>query len=90
MADEKKLAESSDSKKSVKVKKDKKPNVFKKIGRFFKELKSEITKVVWPSPSQVVNNTITVLVIALICSIFIGIIDWLFKTGVSLLMKIGQ
>ena len=90
MADDKKLAEAAESKKAAKVKKEKKPNVFKKIGRFFKELKSEISKVVWPSAGQVVNNTVTVLVIALICSVFIGIIDWLFKTGVSLLMKIGH
>ena len=78
-----------DTKAQVKkaVKKDKKPNVFKRIGKFFKELKSEVSKVVWPSPKQVVNNTVTVLVITIISAAFVGVIDWLFKTAVSLVIK---
>ena len=87
MAEEKKPAETA---KEVKEKKGKKNVAFKKIGSFFKELKSEVSKIVWPSAKTVVNNTVTVLVVAAICSVFIGIIDWIFKTGVALLMELGQ
>jgi len=38
-----------------------------KVGRFFKELKSEFKKIVWPTKKQVINNTIVVIVMVVIC-----------------------
>ena len=32
-----------------------------KIVKFFKEVKSEMKKVVWPSKKQIVNNTLIVI-----------------------------
>lgn len=64
---------------------NKKPNVFRRMGRFFKELKSEVSKVVWLSPKQTANNTFTVLVIVVISAVFIAAIDIIFKTGVWLM-----
>ena len=37
-----------------KTKKNKKPNVFKRMGKKLKEVFSEIKKVTWPSPKTVV------------------------------------
>ena len=65
---------------------EKKPGIFAKIGSFFKEAKSELAKVVWPSPKQTLESTVTVVVIALIAAVFIGVIDWLFKTGVGFIV----
>ena len=56
---------------------NKKPNVFRRIGRFFKD--------VWLSPKQTANNTFTVLVIVVISAVFIAAIDIIFKTGVWLM-----
>ncbi len=64
----------------------KRPGFLRKIGTFFREAKSELAKVVWPTPKQTLDSTVTVLVIALIAGVFIGVIDWLFKTGVSMLI----
>ena len=62
-----------------KVKKDKKPNVFKKIGSFFKEVRIETFKrIVWPSPKQVLNNTIVVLVTVVVVGLFVCLLDLLF------------
>lgn len=77
MASEKKA-----DKPAVKAKK----SVFKRMGRFFKELKSEISKVVWLSPKQTARNTGTVLVIVLISAAFIALIDFIFKSGLSILL----
>lgn len=65
------------SDKVVKVKKSdkKKPNMFKRIWNYFKESKSELKKVVWPSPKQLVNNTLIVLGVMVVSAIFVGIID---------------
>ncbi len=43
-----------------------------KIINYFKEVKSELKKVVWPSFKQVKNNTLIVLA----CVLFIGIVIW--------------
>lgn len=60
---------------------EKKQNVFvrtgKRISKFFREIKSELKKVVWPSRSQMINNTAMVLVCVLIVGVFIWAFDWL-------------
>ena len=38
-------------------------NFFKGIGKYFKDTKSELKKVVWPSKSDIKTNTITVIVV---------------------------
>ena len=52
----------------------KKPGVFARIGKWFKDMKSELKKVQWPTRKQTVNNT----VIVIICCIIVGICIWLF------------
>ncbi len=58
----------------------KKENWFKRvtagIRRYFRELKSELNKVVWPTPQQVLKNTLIVLA----CVIVVGVFIWLFDT----------
>ena len=63
-------------KKDDKKKDDKKskPGIFQRIGRWFREMKSELKKVVWPTKSQMVNNTVIVLV----CTLIVGICIWVF------------
>lgn len=43
-------------------------------GRWFREMKSELKKVVWPDRKTVVKNTGTVL----LCSLLIGACIWIF------------
>ena len=81
MAENEKVEQSVPSApKADKAKKDKKsdkkskPGVFARIGRWFRELKIELKKVVWPTGKQTVNNT----VIVIICCIIVGICIWLF------------
>ena len=65
--------------------KAKKPNLFKRIARFFKETKSEIKKVVWPSRKQLLNNFLIVLVCCLVTGAFIWIVDGLLGLVISLI-----
>ena len=48
---------------------------------FFKEVKSELKKVVWPSRKQVVNNTLIVLALVILIGLFIFGLDTLFNWG---------
>ena len=43
-------------------------------GRWFREMKSELKKVVWPNRKTVMENTGTVL----LCSLVIGVCIWVF------------
>ena len=62
----------ADKKKDVKA--DKKPGFFARVGKWFKELKSELKKVQWPTKKQTINNT----VIVILCCIVVGICIWVF------------
>ena len=57
----------------------KKENWFKrtwgKVRKYFRELRSELKKVVWPTKSQMINKTVIVLVCVLIVGIFIWVFD---------------
>ena len=48
---------------------------WRRIRRYFRELKSELKKVVWTSKRQMLNNTLIVLLCVLIVGVFIWIFD---------------
>ncbi|MBQ3549184.1 MAG: preprotein translocase subunit SecE [Oscillospiraceae bacterium] len=43
-------------------------------GRWFREMRSELKKVVWPSGKEVSKNT----GIVLLCSLLVGVCIWIF------------
>ena len=49
-----------------------------KRGTWFREMKSELKKVVWPTKQTVLKNTGTVL----LCSLIIGACIWIFDAVV--------
>lgn len=48
---------------------------------FFKDFKAEIKKVIWPTPKQLVNNTVAVISIVLITSALVFILDLVFDAA---------
>ena len=56
---------------------------------FLREVKGEMKKVIWPSWSQTVNNTLVVIAFILVVAIFLAIIDTLFS-GVARGFIIGD
>lgn len=62
---------------------NKKESFGKRIGRWFREMKSELKKVVWPSKSQMINNTLVVLA----CVVVVGIFIWVFDAVAGLVVK---
>lgn len=55
------------------------------VVKYFKDLKGELKKVVWPSKKKVINNTAVVLVAMCICSIVI----WAVDSGLAKLLELG-
>ena len=47
---------------------------------FFKGFKAELKKVIWPTPKQLVNNTVAVITIVLITAIIVFVLDLAFES----------
>lgn len=67
------------AKKSEKVqKKDKKPGLFARMGKWFRELRIEAKKVVWPTGKSVWKNTLVVIAVLLVLCVMVTILDVVF------------
>ena len=64
--------------KKVTNKENNKDNKNKKS--FFKGLKAELKKVIWPTPKQLLNNTVAVITIVLITAIIVFVLDFAFES----------
>ncbi len=64
------------------------PNVFKRIAKWFRELRSELKKIVWPTWRTIMNNTWIVLVCIVIMGIILWIFDYLAGQGVTALIHV--
>ncbi len=56
------------------------------ICRYFRELRSELKKVSWPTPKQVMKNTLVVLLCVLVVGIFIWVFDLAAGMGIDALL----
>lgn len=46
---------------------------------FWKDFKAELKKVIWPTPKQVVNNTVAVITIVVITAVIVFVLDLAFE-----------
>ncbi len=95
MAEENKAVDTSvqeeavQPKKSDKVQKnDKKPGFFGRVAKWFRELKSEAKKVVWPNGKQVVKNTLVVIVVAIAVCVLVTVLDVVFGSVRDLIARL--
>lgn len=58
------------------------------LTKWFRGMKSELKKVVWPTWSQVLNNTLVVIVVSVIFAVVIGLIDYLAYEGIKALLNL--
>ena len=47
---------------------------------FFKDFKAELKRVIWPTPKQLVNNTVAVIAIVLVTAAIVFVLDLTFET----------
>ena len=65
----------------------KKEKLWTRIRKWFREMRSELKKVVWPTPKQTLNNSIVVVVMIAIVGVAIGLFDWVATLGVNALIS---
>lgn len=65
---------------------EKKPNIFKRMGKgiakFFRDTKSEIKKIVWPTPKATFKN----MGVVLAAMIIVGVVIFALDTGLQALL----
>ncbi len=80
--------------------KEKNGNIFKRMGKaikrmgkaiakWFREMRSELKKVVWPSKSQIRNNTAVALLVIVSFAVVVWGFDLLASGAVRLIISIG-
>ena len=58
----------------------------KRVSKWFREMRSETKKVIWPTPKQVVNNTGVALGMMIVSALVLWGFDTLAKLGVQTLI----
>ena len=89
MAEEKKT-NAAPAKAATAVKKDAtEPGFFEKIGKWFREMKSELKKVIWPTPAALAKNTGISLAVMLTSALVLWGFDELAQLLISGLFKLA-
>ncbi len=65
-----------------------KEGFFKRVAQWFRDLKSELKKVVWPTKQQTANNTLVALVVMAVFAVILWGFDSLAQAGVKALISL--
>ena len=60
------------------------------ICRYFRELRSELKKVTWSTPKQVLKNTLIVAACVLVVGVFIWLFDLVAQAGIGALIGLAN
>ena len=61
----------------------------KKKNSFFRSVKAEFNRVVWPDKDRVIKETTAVVVVTVILGAVIALLDFLIKLGLDQIIQIG-
>ena len=84
------VTKSKDKDKAKKAVVAKEPKKKGGIKRYFKELKSEMKKVVWPTKKKVLNNTGIVMTVMAFMGLFLFAVDPGLGYAIKQILKIGS
>ncbi len=74
------------AKKEKKTDKNAKPGFFARAGKWFRDMKSELKKVQWPTRKQTINNTLIVIACVVVVGVFIALFDFVAGEAIGLLI----
>ncbi|MFA6013058.1 MAG: preprotein translocase subunit SecE [Desulfobacteraceae bacterium] len=73
-----------DTKKATQIQE---PGYFQQVSQFFREVKAELKKVVWPPKNQAIASTIVVIILVIIVSSLLGFFDLILKGLIQMVLK---
>jgi preprotein translocase subunit SecE len=56
--------------------------------QFLQQVRTEVSKVVWPTRREVFLTTVMVFVMATLTGLFFFLVDWLIRTGLAALLSV--
>jgi len=59
-------------------------------GQFFRQVKQEISKVVWPTRQEAGMSTLMVVVMTAMASVFFFLVDQIFGWGIMKIFEVGN
>ena len=83
MANEEKKAVTAQTKGAAVKRTTEKPGFFARIKKWFRDMKSELKKIVWPTPEQVLKNTAVALAMMAVSALVIWGFDSLAGAAVN-------
>ncbi len=82
------MSETVKEKKQDAVEKKQKPAKEKKQKKsWFKGLKAEFSKVVWPSRKSLAKETVAVVVVSVLLGVIIAAVDFVMRIGIEFLVR---
>ena len=88
MAENEKLEQTKQAAPKKDKKSEKKPGFFARTAKWFKDLKSELKKVQWPTRKQTVNNTLIVIACVIVVGFCIWVFDFIAGTAIDVLLTV--
>lgn len=61
----------------------------KKKGGFFKALKAEFKRIVWPDKEKVIKETTAVVIVTILLGAIIALLDFVIKFGIDKIIQLG-
>ncbi len=61
----------------------------KQKGGFFKALKAEFHRVIWPEKDSVIKETTAVVVVTVLLGVVIALLDFVIRFGIDKIVQIG-
>ena len=83
MAEEKKTSAAPATAKVAVKKTDEKLGLFQRVAKWFRDMKSELKKVVWPTPKQTMKGT----AVAVVMMVVAAIVLWGFDSAAQAVVK---
>ena len=62
---------------------EKKKNIFKRMGQYFKEVRIELKRVIWPSKDKLKKTSVVALVMIAFFAIFLYATDFIVRKGLE-------
>jgi preprotein translocase subunit SecE len=67
-----------------------KTSLLERVRTYWRDTRSELRKVVWPTREETINLTTVVLVVTLVMTVLLGALDSLFSALVGFILKIAS
>jgi preprotein translocase subunit SecE len=64
------------------------PKITDRVAEYLRDTRGELRKVSWPTRQQATNLTLIVLAVTVAMAIFLGAVDFLFASLISLIVSL--